>query len=124
MKRSILLQTGRPAVFAAFVEELERQGCAVTTVADADACKRCVQKQAPALVVLDSASQEQAKQDVIGIMRVNALVHTAVVSDMPEDVFHDVMEGLGILTPLPPQPMPSDARKMLGLLEQVESLGG
>ena len=86
MKRSILLQTGRPAAFAAFVAELESQGCAVTTVADADACKRCVQKQAPALVVLDSASQEQAKQDVIGIMRVNALVHTAVVSEMPEEI--------------------------------------
>ena len=45
-------------------------------------------------------------------------------SEMDDEVFHDVMEGLGILTPLPPQPMASDARKMLGLLEQVESLGG
>lgn len=91
MKRSILLQTERPAVFAAFVEELERQGCAVTTVADAEACKKSVQGHAPALVVLDSASQEQAKQDVIGIMRVNALgAYGGVVSDMPEDVFHDV----------------------------------
>ena len=52
MKRSILLQTGRPAVFAAFVDELERQGCTVTTVADAEACKKSVQGQAPALVVL------------------------------------------------------------------------
>jgi len=46
------------------------------------------------------------------------------VTEMDEEVFHDVMEGLGILTPLPPEPMASDARKMLGLLEQVESLGG
>ena len=38
------------AVFAAFVEELERQGCAVTTVADAEACKKSVQGHAPALM--------------------------------------------------------------------------
>ena len=34
------------------------------------------------------------RQDVIGIMRVNALVHTAVVTDMAEEAFHDAMEGL------------------------------
>lgn len=119
MKRSILLQTGRPAVFAAFVEELERQGCAVTTVADA--CKSCMQGEAPALVVLDAASQEQARQDVIGIMRVNALVHTAVVSDMPEEVFHDVMEGLGILASLPTTPTADDARRVVRLLAELQA---
>ena len=121
MKRSILLQTGRPAAFAAFVAELESQGCAVTTVADADACKRCVQKQAPALVVLDAASQEQAKQDVIGIMRVNALVHTAVVTDMAEEVFHDAMEGLGILASLPPEPGADDASHLVHLLNEIQA---
>lgn len=121
MKRSILLQTGRPAVFAAFVEELERQDCAITTVADAEACKKSVQRQAPALVVLDSASQEQAKQNVIDIMRVNALVHTAVVSDMPEDVFHDVMDGLGILASLPTSPAAEDARRVTRLLTELQA---
>ena len=121
MERSILLQTGRLGAFAAFVAELESQGCAVTTVADADACMRSVQKQAPALVVLDAASQEQAKQDVIGIMRVNALVHTAVVSEMPEDVFHEVMEGLGILASLPTSPTVEDARRVVRLLTEIQA---
>ena len=119
MKRSILLQTGRPAVFAPFVEELERQGCAVTTVADPAACKDRVQGQAPHLVVVDAATQEQARQDVIGIMRVNALVHTAVVTDMAEGLFHDVMEGLGILCSLPPEPGPEDARRLVRLLTDI-----
>lgn len=121
MKRSILLQTGRPAVFAPFVEELERQGCAVTTVADAAACTDCVQQQAPHLVVVDAPTQEQARQDVIGIMRVNALVHTAVVTDMAEEVFHDVMEGLGILTSLPPAPGVDDARRLVRLLNEIQA---
>ena len=121
MERSILLQTGRPGVFAAFVAELESQGYAVTTVADADACTRSVQQQAPALVVRDAASQEQAKQDVIGVMRVNALVYTAVVSEMPEEVFHDVMEGLGILASLPTTPTADDARRVLRLLAELQA---
>ena len=60
MKRSILLQTGRPAVFAPFVAELERQGGTVTTVPDAAVCIDCVQRQAPHLVVVDAPTQEQA----------------------------------------------------------------
>ena len=119
MKRSILLQTGRPAAFTSFVEELERQSCTVITVADAAACQSSVQRQAPQLVVVDAATQEQARQDVIGIMRVNALVHTAVVTDMAEDVFHDVMEGLGILASLPSEPGPEDARRLVRLLAEI-----
>ena len=121
MKRSILLQTSRPAAFAAFVEELARQGCAVTTVADAAACTGSVQRQAPDLVVVDAASQEQARQDVIGIMRVNALVHTAVVTDMAPDVFHDAMEGFGILTALPLEPSSGDARRLTDLLNGLQA---
>ena len=121
MKRSILLQTGRPAALAPFVEELERQGCTVTTVADAAVCKDCVQRQTPHLVVIDSNTQEQARQDVIGIMRVNALVHTAVVTDMAEEVFHDAMEGLGILASLPPVPGQDDARRLVRLLTEIKA---
>lgn len=121
MKRSILLQTGRPHAFAAFVLELEQQGCAVVTVADAAACQESVRRQAPHLAVIDAPSQEQARQDVIGIMRVNALVHTAVVTDMAEDVFHDVMEGLGILASLPPEPGAEDARRLVRLLTELNA---
>lgn len=119
MKRSILLQTGRPAVFAPFVEELERQGCTVTTVTDAAVCTTCVQRQAPHLVVVDAPTQEQARQDVISIMRVNALVHTAVVTDMSEEAFHDAMEGLGILAPLSPAPGADDALRLVRLLNEI-----
>ena len=119
MKRSILLQTGRSAVFAPFVTALERQGCTVTTVADAAACNACVQRQAPDLVVVDAPTHGQARQDVIGIMRVNALVHTAVVTDMAEEAFHDAMEGLGILTSLPPVPGENDAQRLVHLLNEL-----
>lgn len=121
MKRSILLQTGRPAVFAPFVAELERLGCTVTTVADAASCKGCVQRQAPHLVVVDAPTQEQARQEVIGIMRVNALVHTAVVTDMAEEIFHDAMEGLGILASLSPAPGVDDAHRLVQLLNELQA---
>ncbi len=121
MKRSILLQTGRPAVFAPFVAELDRQGCTVTTVPDAAVCIACVQRQAPHLVVVDAPTQEQARQDVIGIMRVNALVHTAVVTDMAEEAFHDAMEGLGILASLPAEPGADDASRLVRLLNEIQA---
>ena len=121
MKRSILLQTGRPAVFAPFVAELERQGGTVTTVPDAAVCIDCVQRQAPHLVVVDAPTQEQARQDVIGLMRVNALVHTAVVTDMAEEVFHDAMEGLGILASLPTEPGADDASRLVHLLNESQA---
>ena len=119
MKRSILLQTGRPAVLASFVAALEGQGCTVTTVADAATCIDSVRRQAPDLVVVDASGHGQARQDVIGIMRVNALVHTAVVTDMAEEAFHDAMEGLGILTSLPPVPGGDDARRLVHLLNEL-----
>ena len=121
MKRSILLQTGRPAALATFVRELEQQACTVTTVADTVGCQNSVRQEAPHLVVVDAASQEQARQDVIGLMRVNALVHTAVVTDMAEEVFHDAMEGLGILASLPPEPGADDASRLVHLLNEIQA---
>ena len=44
-------------------------------------------------------------------MMINASVHTAVVSDMDPDEFHEATEGLGILMPLPTSPKADDAER-------------
>ena len=38
---------------------------------------------------------------------------------MPEEAFHDAMEGLGILASLPLAPTADDARRVLRLLEEL-----
>ena len=118
---SILVQTASRGAFAAFTGELERRGCAVITVATPEECLEAVRHKAPTLVVLDAGSQEAAKQAVLDIMRANALVYTAVVTDMPEEVFHDTMEGLGILASLPAAPSVAEADRLLGLLAELSA---
>ena len=52
-------------------------------------------------------------------MMINASVHTAVVSDMDPDEFHEATEGLGILMPLPTAPKAGDAERLLKALAGV-----
>lgn len=62
----------------------------------------------PVLAILDLELEGKAlRQAVIDIMMINASVHTAVVSDMDPDEFHEATEGLGILMPLPTSPRPT-----------------
>lgn len=118
---SILVQTSRPGDFAAFTGELERRGCAVTTVTTPEDCLDGVRRQAPTLAVIDAGSTQAAKTAVMDIMRANALVYTAVVTDLPEEVFHDTMEGLGILAPLPVAPSAAEADRLLRLLAELSA---
>lgn len=104
--------------------QLRDDGCTVCMAATIDQCKEAARRDVPVLALLDPPSGDQARAWVMELMMIDAGMHTAVVTEMDEAVFHDVMEGLGILSPLPPEPTASDARRLLGLLEQVESLGG
>lgn len=122
--RRILLQTPRPEAWEAFVAQLRHDGCTVCMAATIDQCKEAARRDIPVLALLDPPSGDHARAWVMDLMMIDAGMHTAVVTEMDEGVFHDAMEGLGILTPLPPEPTASDARRVLGLLEQVESLGG
>ena len=53
------------------------------------------------------------------LLMINATAHSAVTTDMEENAFHDAMEGLGILTGLPPAPSQDDVRRLLDLLAKV-----
>ena len=74
----------------------------------------------PVLAILDLELEGKAlRQAVIDIMMINASVHTAVVSDMDPDEFHEATEGLGILMPLPTSPKADDAERLLKALAGV-----
>ena len=74
----------------------------------------------PVLAILDLELEGKAlRQAVIDIMMINASVHTAVVSDMDPDEFHEATEGLGILMPLPTFPKADDAERLLKALAGV-----
>lgn len=118
----ILLISPRPEAWAACASVFAAYGASLRTVADLDAGMDAVRRQNPALVVLDlELSAEGLRTAVIGILQINAMIHTAAVSDMDASEFHDVMEGLGMLMGLPRTPTVADARRLMEALSAVQA---
>ncbi|MDD4700596.1 MAG: response regulator receiver protein [Desulfovibrio sp.] len=122
--RYILLQTSRPEAWADFVAQLRADACSIGMAKSFEQCKEVAQRERPVLAVLDPPSGHLARSWVTDLMMIDAGMHTAVVTDMPAEAFHDAMEGLGILTSLPQKPTAQDARRLLELLVQVTRPGG
>ena len=53
------------------------------------------------------------------LIKVDAFANLAVVSDEPEDEFHERSEGLGIMSQLPSQPGPQEAGDLLQSLKAM-----
>ena len=119
--RRILLQTSRPEAWEDFVEQLQHDGCTVCMTATIDQCKEAARRDIPVLALLDPPSGDHARAWVLELMMIDAGMHTAVVTEMDEEVFHDVMEGLGILASLPTTPTADDARRVTRLLTELQA---
>ena len=110
----LLLVTPRPEVWNECLPVFQRGG---NTLEDA---APLIRDTPPVLAILDLELEGKAlRQAVIDIMMINASVHTAVVSDMDPDEFHEATEGLGILMPLPTFPKADDAERLLKALAGV-----
>ncbi len=82
-----------------------------------------VGRAAPHLVIIDGALPDTTPLDLVKkLLMVNALINTAVVSELSEAQFHEASEGLGILGRLPVNPGRDEAAALLGKLKAV--LGG
>ena len=74
----------------------------------------------PHLVVVDEYVGYLTNLEFIRqIIETDAFIHTAAVSRLPREAFHEVAEGLGVLAQLPPRPGILDAERLLALLEPV-----
>ena len=115
----LLLITPRPEVWNECLPVLQN-GHTVRQVASLEDAKPIIHDTPPALAILDLNLEDKTlRQAVIDILMINAGVHTAVVSDMDPDEFHEATEGLGILMPLPSSPKASDAENLLTTLSGV-----
>ena len=100
----LLLVTSRPEAWNECLPVLTNAGT-LQKAASLEDAKNAVSSAPPALVILDLGLEDKAlRQAVIDIMMIDASVHTAVVSDMEPEAFHEATEGLGILMPLPSSP--------------------
>jgi hypothetical protein len=69
-------------------------------------------------VVVDSQLPDFKPLDLaLEIIKVNAMVQTAVVSSLPDEDFHEQSEGLGVLARIPPDPSAEDAVEVIGMLK-------
>ena len=115
----LLLVTSRPEAWNECLPVLTNAGT-LQKAASLEDAKNAVSSAPPALVILDLGLEDKAlRQAVIDIMMIDASVHTAVVSDMEPEAFHEATEGLGILMPLPSSPTAADAQRLLTVLGGV-----
>ncbi len=74
----------------------------------------------PHLVVVDEYVGYLTNLEFIRqIVQTDAAIHTAAVSRLPREAFHEVAEGLGVLAQLLPRPGVLEAERLLALLEPV-----
>lgn len=116
----ILLISPRPEAWNDLVPLMEANGYTfrhVPTFAEAVAC---IQVMPPCLTILDLRLESGAMRKVVtDLLMLNASVHTAVVSELEPEAFHEATEGLGILMPLPLTPRPEDMQRLLAALSGV-----
>jgi DNA-binding NarL/FixJ family response regulator len=77
------------------------------------------------LVIIDAGLPDMAPLELVQkLLLVNAMVNTAVVSPLPEEEFHEMSEGLGVLSQLPNDPGRSDAIELMRKLRMVLGANG
>jgi hypothetical protein len=73
-------------------------------------------------VIVDASLPDMEGLDLVRrLLPVNAMVHTAVISELPEERFHEVSEGLGVLGRLPPRPTAAQAAELLGRIRRLSA---
>jgi len=79
-----------------------------------------VEKLCPELAVIDEKLDDMSGLELVQrILTVNAFIHTAVVSSLSDEDFHEASEGLGVLMKLSPEPVKNEADVLLKKLKSI-----
>ncbi|WP_052507580.1 response regulator transcription factor [Desulfonatronovibrio magnus] len=116
----IVLATSRPREFEGFVAGLDLERHEPILAGSAQEVLDFVQEYKPELVIVD---ESLAQTDIFGLIRhilkLDAMVNTAVITGMDQDEFHQKGEGLGILMSLPLKPGMQEGRELMSRLNQA-----
>jgi DNA-binding NarL/FixJ family response regulator len=118
---NIILASNRPEALHAFTETLASDPeVHLQCVTSGTEALEALSTSSPHLVVIDSYLSDTDPLGLIRkLLRVNAMVNTAVVSPLADEEFHEASEGLGVLGRLPVEPGSSDAAVLLQKLRNV-----
>ncbi len=79
-----------------------------------------VKTHPPLAVIVDATLPDMDGLELVRrLLPINAMVYTAVISELPAERFHEVSEGLGVLGQLPSRPTPAQATELLGRLKRL-----
>jgi DNA-binding NarL/FixJ family response regulator len=119
--KQIILATADPGGLKAFSETLARvSGLPVISALTVDQALQAAGRPEAVLVVVDGKMDGTGgRQLLIDILETNAMIASAVMTDMAESLFHDEMEGLGILMPLPSMPGKTDGENLWRYFREV-----
>ena len=116
----IVLATSRLREFEEFVAGLDLENHEPILAGSVQEVLEFVQESKPELIILDESF---VQADIFGLIRhilkLDAMVNTAVITGMDQDEFHQKGEGLGILMSLPFNPGLPEGRKLMSRLKRI-----
>jgi DNA-binding response OmpR family regulator len=114
----IFIVGSRPDAWREFREVLVREpGTVVETAETGASVLEMIKSRPPALVIIDYPLPDfKPFALVLEIIKINAMVQTAVVSSLSDEEFHEKSEGLGIMAHFPSIPTASDAPALMDRL--------
>jgi DNA-binding response OmpR family regulator len=120
-RQIMLLVTSRATLLESFAQALRSDhNVELITIDSAEAAVEAAVRLVPVMAIID---QELPGGDALEIVQrmlsINAFIHTAVLTDMDEALFHERSEGLGILAGLPLVPDSGDAEGLLVKLREM-----
>ena len=116
----VLVVTRRPAFWDALRSCFDSHGAGLCTTETLEEGLGVIRGGKVALAVLDTGSDIAAlRKSVMDILTVNAMTNVASVSGMGEEMFHDAMEGLGMIMDLPLEPEEADVARLLEALKVI-----
>jgi DNA-binding response OmpR family regulator len=101
----------------------EQPDIQVTWAEDGKTAIADVMRHTPVAVIIDENLLDMPGLDLVRrLLPINALINTAVMSDLSPEDFHEAGEGLGIMAQLPPQPTESHALDIVSRLKRMAGL--
>ena len=100
----IIMVSPQMEKWGAFATELGNQ-CKTDVIAVRAAAEAidAARKKRPVAMIIDQDLGDMSGMGLVPqLLQINAMINIALVSDQPEEIFHDQTEGLGILMQLSP----------------------
>lgn len=117
----IVLASMRSKDFRSFAEALSATPEVHLDLVESGAeALRRVRISSPHLVIIDNDLPDCRPFDLVSnLLRIDAMINTAIVSSLTDEQFHEAAEGLGVLARVPLEPGSEDAAQLLGKLRGI-----